>query len=74
MEESSRSFQQYINVNQGRMTPHIFPVGELPKDKASAPFSLQIQRLSPWHTQGCSKSLIFNEHRMQSWKSPHCIT
>lgn len=44
MEENSRAFQQCINVNQGRITPAIFLVDELPRGAGSALPSLQMQR------------------------------
>lgn len=78
MEENSRTFQHYVNVNQRRITPHIFLVDELPKGRGSALLSLQMQRPSsvPGMHRNAKSLWLFNEPQMQcntSLKSTHCI-
>lgn len=49
MEENSRTFNQYVLVNQGRITSHMFLADELPQGRGSALLSLYMQRPPGMH-------------------------
>lgn len=49
MEENSRTFKQYIHVDQGRITSHMFLADELPKGRGSALLSPYMQRPPGMH-------------------------